>query len=110
MDALTIFGIATVTAMLVFYALEERSPSWTFWFALTCLASSAYGFLQGAWPIGCVELIWTVVALRRWHGRARSADEHALRDRVMRGVTQCVETPNGFVLTLSDGVRVCDVA
>jgi len=27
MDALTISGIATVTAMLVFYALEERSPS-----------------------------------------------------------------------------------
>jgi hypothetical protein len=48
--------------------------------------------------------MWTVVALRRWHGRTRSPDEQALRDRVMRGVTQCVETPNGFVLTLSDAV------
>jgi hypothetical protein len=25
-----------------------------------------YGFLQGAWPFGVVEAIWTIVALRRW--------------------------------------------
>ena len=30
MDALTLFGLLTVTAMLVFYALEDRSP----WFIL----------------------------------------------------------------------------
>jgi hypothetical protein len=27
---------------------------------------SLYGFVQGAWPFGIVEAIWTVVALRRW--------------------------------------------
>jgi hypothetical protein len=27
---------------------------------------SAYGFLQGAWPFGVVEAIWSVVAVRRW--------------------------------------------
>jgi hypothetical protein len=26
MDSLTLFGLATVTLMLVFYALEDRSP------------------------------------------------------------------------------------
>jgi hypothetical protein len=28
--------------------------------------SSLYGFLSGAWPLGVVELIWSVVALRRY--------------------------------------------
>jgi hypothetical protein len=27
---------------------------------------STYGFLQGAWPFGLVEGVWSLVALRRW--------------------------------------------
>jgi len=38
-------------------------------FAGACVASSAYGFLQGAWPFGVVELVWSVIALRRWQVR-----------------------------------------
>jgi len=52
--------------MLVFYALEHRSPVYVLGFAGSCLLGSAYGFLQGAWPFGMVEVIWAVVALRRW--------------------------------------------
>lgn len=66
MDALTIFGLFAVTAMLVFYALEERSHHAILGFAFACGLGSAYGFLQGAWPFGVVEAIWAVVALRRW--------------------------------------------
>ena len=69
MDMLTLFGVVTLTAMLIFYALEDRAPVMTLWFAVACVASSAYGFLQGAWPFGVVEAIWTGVALRRWHTR-----------------------------------------
>jgi len=72
MDTLTLFGAAAVTAMLVFYALESRGPSFVFAFALACLASSAYGFLQGAWPFGFVEAVWCFVALRRWWLRRSS--------------------------------------
>ncbi len=71
MDALTAFGAAAVAAMLVFYALEPRAPSFVLAFAAACLASSAYGFLQGAWPFGVVELIWSGVATRRWWLRRR---------------------------------------
>jgi hypothetical protein len=67
MDALTIFGLFAVTAMLVFYALEERGPHFILGFAAACGLGSAYGFLQGAWPFGVVEAIWAGVALRRWH-------------------------------------------
>jgi hypothetical protein len=52
--------------MLVFYALEKRSPWFILAFAATCVLSSIYGFLQGAWPFGAVEIAWTAVALHRW--------------------------------------------
>ena len=68
-DLLTAFGALSVAAMLIFYALEERSPWFVLAFAAACLASSVYGFLQGAWPFGVVELIWSGVALRRWRRR-----------------------------------------
>jgi hypothetical protein len=65
-DLLTLYGALAVTAMLIFYALESRSPAFVLAFAGACAASSIYGFLQGAWPFGVVEAIWCLVALRRW--------------------------------------------
>ena len=66
MTLLTAFGLFAVTAMLIFYALEKRSPWFIFGFAIACALGSIYGFLQGAWPFGIVEAIWSLVALRRW--------------------------------------------
>lgn len=66
MDGLTWFGIFAVTSMLVCYALEARSPWFILAFAGACALGSAYGFLQGAWPFGVVEAIWSLVALHRW--------------------------------------------
>jgi hypothetical protein len=68
MDQLTLFGLMAVTAMLVCYALEHRSAWFVLAFAGACAAASAYGFLQGAWPFGLVEAVWSLVALRRWRG------------------------------------------
>jgi hypothetical protein len=70
-DGLTLFGLLAVTSMLVFYALEERSPWFVLAFAGACLLGSVYGFAQGAWPFGVVEAIWAAIALRRWHVRLR---------------------------------------
>jgi hypothetical protein len=70
---LTIFGLFAVTAMLLSYAMEKRSPWFILAFAASCLMGSAYGFLQGAWPFGIVEAIWAAVAFQRWRGaRLRS--------------------------------------
>jgi hypothetical protein len=69
MDSLTLFGLASVTAMLTFYALEDRSHWFIAAFAGSCALASLYGFLQGAWPFGVVEAIWAGVALRRWRQR-----------------------------------------
>jgi len=71
MDNLTLFGVFAVSAMLVTYALEDRSRWFVLAFAAACWLGSAYGFLQGAWPFGVVEFIWGLVALRRWFQRTQ---------------------------------------
>lgn len=63
---LTLFGLFAVTAMLVCYAFEDRSRWFILAFSVACLLGSIYGFLQGAWPFGLVEGIWSLVAVRRW--------------------------------------------
>ena len=57
--------------------LEHRNPRYVLLFALASLAASAYGFLQGAWPFGLVEVVWAGIAVQRWRHRlagARSAE------------------------------------
>lgn len=66
LDALSLFGLFAVSGMLVCYALEDRSHWYVLGFAGACALGSTYGFLQGAWPFGLVEAIWSLVALRRW--------------------------------------------
>ncbi|HEV2650188.1 MAG TPA: hypothetical protein VGU69_02940 [Rhizomicrobium sp.] len=69
MSPLSAFGLFAVTAMLVTYALEDRSRWFTLAFAGACALGSAYGFLQGAWPFGLVEGVWAAVALVKWYRR-----------------------------------------
>jgi len=72
MTRLSLFGLFAVTAMLVCYALEARSRWFILAFAGACMLGSAYGFLQGAWPFGLVEAVWSVVAIWRFVKNARS--------------------------------------
>jgi hypothetical protein len=76
MDGLTLFGLLSVLLMLIFYALEDRSPWFILAFAAACGLASIYGFLQGAWPFEFVEAIWALVAARRW--QVRLAPTHAI--------------------------------
>ncbi len=64
--AITAFGVIAVGFMMVMYALERRHVNFVLAFAAGCILSSGYGFLSGAWPFGVVELIWALVALRRY--------------------------------------------
>ena len=87
MDRLDVFGLFAVGAMVVFYAFEDRSPRFILAFAASCVLASVYGFLQGAWPFGLVEAIWSLLALRRWrlaervhYGCSRRISERAKTD------------------------------
>jgi len=61
LDGLTLFGLLSLSAMLVFYALEHRSHWYVLAMAGACIAASVYGFLQGV-----LELIWAGIASKRW--------------------------------------------
>ena len=82
-DALTLFGLLAVSLMLVFYALEDRASAFVLAFAVSCLLASLYGFMQGAWPFGAVEVIWAGVAARRWYLRRSRDAPHPLRSKVL---------------------------
>lgn len=69
MTLLTGFGLFTAAAMLVTYALEEKSPWFTLGLAAACVLGSVYVFLQGAWPFAILEAIWAAVALIKWRRR-----------------------------------------
>ena len=78
--------------MLITYAMEDRSPWYVLAFAVACVMGSVYGFLQGAWPFGLVEAVWSIVALNRWrvvyHGfptRAQNVGRDSSRRIAQRG-------------------------
>jgi hypothetical protein len=71
---LTLFGLFAVSSMLVCYAFEKRTVWFILGFSVSCALGSAYGFLQGAWPFGVVEAIWSLVALERCGGPLPSAE------------------------------------
>jgi len=75
MNGLNVFGFVAVTAMLIFYTLEKRSHWFVLAFAGSCVLASVYGFLQGAWPFGLVEGVWSLVAVRRWFVQKRSSTD-----------------------------------
>lgn len=133
MTPLALFGVLSVTAMLVFYALEDRAPVFVLLFAGACAASAVYAFLQGAWPFTVVEAIWTGVAIQRWRWRGRtaspqgtshypiacdmtalSADERrrydALRSRLTREIARVEATATSFRLQMADTAPLTDVA
>jgi hypothetical protein len=64
-----------VTAMVVCYALEHRHRSFILLFAFSCVLGSVYGFLQGAWPFGLVELVWSGIAAGKWWSGRRPKTE-----------------------------------
>ena len=56
MTPLSLFGLFAVTVMVVCYAWSAATPGFILAFAVSCVLASVYGFLQGAWPFGVVEI------------------------------------------------------
>jgi hypothetical protein len=88
MNPLTLFGLFAVTAMLVCYALENRSAWFILAFAGACALGSIYGFLQGAWPFGVVEAIWSLVAVKRWWGTVSRSGNHNRQNEEQHSLKQ----------------------
>jgi hypothetical protein len=66
MDWVTVYGVAALSFMMLMYWLEYRGPLFVLGFAAGCGLSSLYGFLSGASPFGVLEVVWFVIAFRRY--------------------------------------------
>ena len=65
-SALNVYGAIALVIMMIFYVLENRSPTYTLLFGVMCISTSVYGFLAGTWPFGVIELAWFMVAIRKY--------------------------------------------
>jgi hypothetical protein len=65
MNWLTIFGVLVLTGTVIFYALEDYRTWAVLAFAAACALASLYGLIQGAWPLGLLEGVWSALAIRR---------------------------------------------
>jgi hypothetical protein len=65
-SALNVYGAIALLIMMIFYVLENRSPTYTLLFGVMCISTSVYGFLAGTWPFGVIELAWFMVAIRKY--------------------------------------------
>lgn len=72
MELIEVFGAVAVAAMVLCYALEERSAWFILLFAASCLASAGYAVAIRSWPFATVELLWAGISLLRWIRVSRS--------------------------------------
>jgi len=71
-DALTLFGLFAVTAMLLCYAFEDKGRQHILGFSVACLLGSVYGSLH-------VACILTVRILAKYRKALRSVHVERLR-------------------------------
>ena len=73
---ITLFGVLALTFMMTMYAPGGSRTHLRAYVRGRVRLSSTYGFLAGAWPFGVVELVWAIVALRRWGERSTLHRRH----------------------------------
>ncbi len=64
--AVEIFGITSVSIMVISYALEHRSPVFIAVFSFGCVLAAIYALLLHSVPFLIAESVWAIVALHRW--------------------------------------------
>jgi hypothetical protein len=65
-DELMVFGFVATFAAMVFYLHRNHSSATELAFAICLIATAAYGFAAGCWPLGVMQLVFTGSSLRRW--------------------------------------------
>jgi len=67
-------GLIAVVVMVASYALEHRHPNFILLFAIGCAMAAAYAWMIGSMPFLIAEVIWALIALRRWLKAGRNQD------------------------------------
>ena len=64
LDALLLFGFMAAFFALACYPYRHHSRSMMLALAVFLAATAAYGFLQGAWPLGIIQAAWSAATFR----------------------------------------------
>lgn len=78
MNISTYLAIIAVIAMVVFYALEERSQLALLGFSAAALVAALSLFALGRWPFGVVAVGFAVTASHRWY-MERVREHHGVK-------------------------------
>jgi hypothetical protein len=70
-ETLMFVGATSVSVMLLAWLQERQSRHWALVRAVACVVAAAYGFLQGAWPLGIAAIAWAVSAVVKWRTARR---------------------------------------
>ena len=69
LDRLMLFGFISAGLTLLFFKEQRQSRSAVLALAVCLLATAVYGFLEGAWPLGMIQSVWSVSIFRRWRSQ-----------------------------------------
>jgi hypothetical protein len=65
LDGVMLLGFLSAFFTMAFYINRHQSRSMMVALALSLAATAMYGFLQGAWPLGFIQAVWSVMTLRQ---------------------------------------------
>jgi len=71
-QTLMFFGFITSVLTLLFFLHQRRYRRAVLALAICLAALSVYAFLQGAWPVGIVEVVWSAATFARWRRSAKT--------------------------------------
>ena len=90
LDSLMLFGFLSAFLTLVFYLNRHQSKAIMAALAVCLATAAAYGFLQGAWPLGVIETVWSAMTLRRLF---MPRSERTASQQPRQGVTEAMPSP-----------------
>jgi hypothetical protein len=65
LDGLMLFGFVSAFFTLAFYLVRQEARSTMVGFGVCLAATAIYGILQGAWPLGAIQAVWSATTF--WH-------------------------------------------
>jgi hypothetical protein len=66
LDVLMLTEFLTAIFTLLIWLHLKQSRSCVLAFGICLMAMAVYAFIQGAWPVGMITVVWSVVTVRRW--------------------------------------------
>jgi hypothetical protein len=81
MDAVMVLGFLSAFLTLAFFINRNETRAAMFALAVCLAGTAVYGFMQGAWPLGIIQALWSMVTFRQ-----ALAHRSGLRPRQRRAV------------------------